>query len=69
VEVAVGFGFAVGVGLGVGERVGSAEAEGVGDELLAETLGVTCALGDFFFEEPPKPRITAKATTATTIAV
>jgi hypothetical protein len=69
VEVAFGFGFGVGFGVGVGDRVGSAEAEGAGEDVVAETLGVTCALGDFFFEEPPKPRITANAATATTIAV
>jgi hypothetical protein len=68
VEVGFGFGLGVSFGVGVGERVGS-EAEGAGEDVVAETLGVTCALGDFFFEEPPKPRMTAKAATATTIAV
>jgi hypothetical protein len=69
-RVEVGFGFGVGFGVGVGDRIGVvAEAERGGEDVVAETLGVTCALGDFFLEEPPKPRITAKATTATTIAV
>jgi hypothetical protein len=69
VEVADGFGLGVALGVGVAVRVGFADDAGPVGETVAEGRGVTCPLEDFFFEEPPKPRITANAATATTIAV
>jgi hypothetical protein len=66
VEAADGLGFGVGVAVGLGL------IEGVDDGVDGATDGVeeglAWALGDFF-EDPPKPRMTAKAATATTMAV
>jgi hypothetical protein len=70
VEVADGLGVGLGVGDGVAECVGEAEADREGEpDPDPEAWGETSAVGEPFFDDPPKPRMTAKATTATTIAV
>jgi hypothetical protein len=73
-RLGVGEGVAECVGEGVVERVGEMDTEGepVADadaDAGADVCGLTSALGVFFFDDPPKPRMTAKATTATAIAV
>ncbi len=77
VEVADGLGEGLGLGVGDGvdeECVVETDAVGVpGDDAVPDdgvgVFGLTSALGVFFLDEPPKPRMTAKATTATAIAV
>jgi hypothetical protein len=65
--VDVAFGVGLGVGVADADRMGVGRAECVADG--ARVVGEMSALGAPFFDEPPKPRMIAKATTATTMAV